>query len=191
MGDSITLSLQNLTGVFQTQNQRIQQLIEDQQQALSDSLQQQQATINEKIGQIDNPFEGLKEMFDNGLKGIKDAFEMQNSTIQELLTEQNMAFADALKSQQEIVLKKLQEAPTQLQALTDIAKSVERLNQSISKLEKGQQGKVVPIMVQENEAGEKTHNTLWSKCKTFFVPIGAFGSFLALIGLLLLQIFGS
>ena len=194
MGDSLALSLQNLTGVFQTQNQRIQQLIEEQQQALSDSLQQQQASINEKIGQIENPFEGLKEMFAEGLNSIRGAFEEQNATIRELLIEQNRAFADALKSQQDIVLRKLQEAPTQLQALSDIAKSVERLNQSISKLEKGQQGNATSLMTHTNGAGGEYHSgkeSLWSKCKRFFIPACAFGSFLALLGMLILQIIKS
>lgn len=191
MGDSLTNSLQNLTGVFQNQNQRIQQLIEEQQQGLADSLRQQQDSINEKIGQIDNPFEGLKETFDDGLNSIKEAFAAQNTTIKEMLAYQNKAFEEALCAQQKIVLQKLQNAPNQLDALTDIAKSVERLNQSIARLEKVHQ---VPVEKVESSCVEKIEpnesKTIWTKCKSMLVPVCALGSFLALLGMLLLQIIG-
>lgn len=191
MGDSMTNSLQDLTSVFQTQNQRIQQLIDEQQQGLADSLRQQQDSINEKIGQIDNPFEGLKETFDDGLKNIKGAFETQNTTIQEMLAYQNKAFTEALNAQQEIVLQKLQNAPNQLGALTEIAKAVERLNLGIERLEKTS---FEPVDKMTSSDGEslvaKDSKTIWTKCKSLLVPVCALGSFLALLGMLLLQIFG-
>ena len=189
MGESMTASLQNLTGVFQTQNQRIQQLIDEQQQGLADSLRQQQDSINEKIGQIDNPFEGLKETFDDGLLKIREVFEAQNSTIKLMLCDQNTAFAEALRAQQEIVLQKLQDAPNQLDALTDISKSIEQLNLSITRLESERQEPIVKILSSDTlkpETEEK--RSLWEKCKSLFVPICVFGSFLALLGILLLQI---
>lgn len=191
MGDSMTNSLQDLTSVFQTQNQRIQQLIDEQQQGLADSLRQQQDSINEKIGQIDNPFEGLKETFDDGLKNIKGAFETQNTTIQEMLAYQNKAFTEALNAQQEIVLQKLQNAPNQLEALTEIAKAIERLNLGIERLEKTS---FEPVDKMTSSDGEslvaKDSKTIWTKCKSLLVPVCALGSFLALLGMLLLQIFG-
>lgn len=194
MGDSLTLSLQNLTSVFQTQNQRIQQLIDEQQQALADSLRSQKDAINEKIGQIDNPFDGIKEAFAEGLNSIKETFELQNMTIQEMLSKQNSAFEEALRAQQEIVLQKLQNAPNQLQALTDISRAVERLSQNIMKLENLHQGQIVRMAdvkaPLENEEQPKK-KSLWAKCKALFVPICAFGSFLALLGILLLQLLGS
>jgi len=194
MGDSLTLSLQNLTSVFQTQNQRIQQLIDEQQQALADSLRNQQDAINEKIGQIDNPFEGLKETFTEGLNSIKETFELQNTTIQEMLSRQNNAFEQALKAQQEIVLQKLQNAPNQLQALTDISRAVERLNQNILKLENYHQGQILrnaDIPESSNNEEQPKKKSLWTKCSILFVPLCALGSFLALLGILLLQLFGS
>jgi hypothetical protein len=194
MGDSLTLSLQNLTSVFQTQNQRIQQLIDEQQQALADSLRTQQNAINEKIGQIDNPFEGVKEAFAEGLNSIKETFELQNVTIQEMLYKQSSAFEEALRAQQEIVLQKLQNAPNQLQALTDISRAVERLNQNILKLEKshnGQISRMADIQVSSDEGEQPKKKSLWTNCKALFVPICVFGSFLALLGILLLQLFGS
>ena len=190
MGESLTLSLQNLTTVFQTQNQRIQQLIDEQQQALADSLRTQQNAINEKIGQIDNPFEEVKEAFSEGLNSIKGTFELQNVTILEMLSKQNNAFEDALKAQQEIVLQKLQNAPNQLQALTDISRAVERLNQNIMKLENLHQGQISRQAPSDNQEQPKK-KPFWAKCKALFVPICAFGSFLALLGILLLQLFGS
>lgn len=193
MGDSLSLSLQNLTSVFQTQNQRIQQLIEEQQQALADSLRTQQNAINEKIGQIDNPFEGLKEIFTEGMNSIKEAFEYQNTTIREMLSKQNCAFEAALQAQQEIVLQKLQNAPNQLQALTDISRAVDRLNLNISKLEHSHKGlisKEDDISESSIDKEQQKKSSLWEKCKTFFVPLCAFGSFLALLGILLLQLLG-
>ena len=194
MGDSITLSLQNLTSVFQTQNQRIQQLIDEQQQALADSLRTQQDAINEKIGQIDNPFEGVKEAFAEGLNSIKETFELQNVTIQEMLSKQNNAFEEALRAQQEIVLQKLQNAPNQLQALTDISRAVERLNQNIIKLENSYQGQIsrmADVQVPSDNQEQPKEKSLWEKCKALFVPICAFGSFLALLGILLIQLLRS
>lgn len=194
MGDSLTLSLQDLTRVFQTQNQRIQQLIDEQQQTLADSLRSQQDAINEKIGQIDNPFEGVKEAFTEGLNSIKETFNLQNTTIQEMLSKQNNAFEEALRAQQEIVLQKLQNAPNQLQALTDISRAVERLNQNILKLENSHQGqisRISDISESSNDEEQPKKESLWAKCCTLFVPLCAFGSFLVLLGILLLQLFGS
>ena len=189
MGESMTASLQNLTGVFQTQNQRIQQLIDEQQQGLADSLRQQQDSINEKIGQIDNPFEGLKETFDDGLSKIREAFENQNTTIKLMLSDQNAAFSEALKAQQDIVLQKLQNAPNQLDALTGISKSIERLNLSIARLESERQEPIVKIVSSDTEKSDKEEKkSFWAKCKSLFVPVCVFGSFLALLGMLLLQI---
>ena len=194
MGDSLTYSLQNLTSVFQTQNQRIQQLIDEQQQALADSLRTQQDAINEKIGQIDNPFENIKESFTEGLNSIKETFELQNATIQEMLSKQNNAFEEALRAQQEIVLQKLQNAPNQLQALTDISRAVERLDQTISKLEnyhQGQISKFADISESSNNEEQPKKKSLWKKCSTLLVPLCVFGSFLALLGILMLQLLGS
>ena len=194
MSDSLTLSLQNLTSVFQNQNQRIQQLIDEQQQALADSLRTQQDAINEKIGQIDNPFKGVKEAFAEGLNSIKETFELQNVTIQEMLSKQNNAFEEALRAQQEIILQKLQNAPNQLQALTDISRAVERLNQSILKLENshlGQITRIADIQMSSNQEVQPKKNSLWTKYMTLFVPICAFGSFLTLLGILLLKILNS
>lgn len=178
MGDSLTSSLQNLTVVFQNQNQHIQQLIEEQQQSLAQNLQLQQIAINEKIGQISNPFEGVKEIFAEGLNNIKEAFAIQNTAIREMLDGQTKAVETAINTQQEIVLKKLQEAPGQLQSIKDLATAIEKLNNSISS--------------QNNKTDINTPNkhekSLWEKCKNDYVHMCAYGSFAVLLALLVLQL---
>lgn len=191
MGESLKISLLNLTQVFQTQNQHIQQLIEEQQTSLADSLRQQQNAVNEKIGQIENPFVGLKDTFVEGLNCIREAFAEQSNTIREMLSRQNAVFEDALKNQQELVLQKFQNAPNQLQSLTDLAKSVDSLSQSIAIFENEQRDNINGIEPMSEDGKEKPMKGLtkfWNKIKQNFVPLCAFGSFIVLLVMLLLQI---
>lgn len=190
MGTSLGTSLQNLTAVFQRQNQGVQQLIEEQQNTLADSLRLQQTAINEKIGQIDNPFAGLKETFAQGIEGINAAFIEQNTAIKEMLTQQNQTFEEALKTQQEAILQKLKDAPSQLQALSDIAKAVERLNSNISRLDHQRTVVIDHGAIGGNGMPQKEQpRGFLDKCKKNFVPICAGGSFLILLAMLLLQLF--
>lgn len=194
MGDSLRNSLGDLTTVFQTQNQRIQQLIEEQQQALSDSLSEQQASVKEKIGQIENPFSGIKEIFSEGANSIKMAFDEQNATIREMLSSQNHAFEKALREQQEIVLQKLQNAPNQMQSMSDMVKVVERLNQTLLNLDKKQQPCMpLPATLSPTEESvvSKREKDWMTLINLYFVPACTLGSFLVLLGLLLLQIMES
>ena len=89
------------------------------------------------------------------------------------------------------MLQKLQNAPNQLEALTEIAKAIERLNLGIERLEKTS---FEPVDKMTSSDGEslvaKDSKTIWTKCKSLLVPVCALGSFLALLGMLLLQIFG-
>ena len=190
MGTSLGTSLQNLTAVFQTQNQGVQQLIEEQQNSLVESMRQQQIAINEKIGQFDNPFAGLRESFTQGIEGINAAFTEQNTAIKDMLALQNLSLEEALKTQQEAILQKLKDAPSQLEALSDIAKAVERLNGIISRMEHRREMPVSGPSVRrimENEGKEQPKGLL-AKCKKFFVPICAGGSFLILLAMLILQL---
>ena len=190
MGTSLGSSLQNLTAVFQRQNQGVQQLIEEQQNSLADSMRLQQTAINEKIGQFDNPFAGLKESFSQGIAGINAAFTEQNTAIKDMLALQNLTLEEALKTQQEAILQKLKDAPSQLEALSDIAKAVERLNSNISRMEHRRESPVPGPSVRrimENEVKEQPKGFL-AKCKTNFVPICAGGSFLILLAMLILQL---
>lgn len=192
MGDSLKASLQELIGVFQIQNQGIQQLIEEQQRTLTESLTLQQQAVNEKIGQIDNPFAGLKETFDNGISGITEAFTQQNTTITEMLNAQNASLEAALKAQQDAIIQKLKDAPNQLQALSDIAKAVDRLNASVTRLENQTSSSMMPaaLMGKQPKNEEKGIKRIFASFKSNFVPICAGGSFLILLTMLLLMLLG-
>lgn len=192
MGDSIRENLQNLLSVFQSQNQGIQQLIEEQQRTLTDSLVQQQNAVNEKIDMIENPFSGIKEMFDQSISSMKQSFSEQNTAIKEMLTAQNLALDEALSTQQTAIIQKLKEAPNQLAALSDIAKAVDRLNQSISRVENNTRGYAHPqtLIGGSNKENIVKPKGFFGKCKQYFVHICAGGSFLILLTMLLLMLFG-
>ena len=192
MGDSLKASLQDLIGVFQTQNQGIQQLIEEQQRTLTESLTLQQQAVNEKIGQIDNPFAGLKETFAEGISGITEAFSQQNTTITEMLKAQSASLEAALKIQQEAIIQKLKDAPNQLEALADIAKAVDRLNKSITRIENQTSSVMSPAahMGTPSETKKKGIKKAFAALKSNFVPICAGGSFLILLTMLLLMLYG-
>ena len=179
LGTSLIENLHHLREVFQQQNQGIQELIEEQQRALSSSLEAQQQTINDKIGQIENPFAGLKETFEEGITGIKAAFAAQNETITEMLNAQNATFEEALKSQQNAILKKFQEGPNQLKALSDIASTLEKLNKSIDK----------NADLGNNDDGTQQKKSKIDSFMRYLLPIGTCGTFLALLALIAILLF--
>ncbi|MGM9799851.1 MAG: hypothetical protein ACI30M_04120 [Muribaculaceae bacterium] len=188
MGDSVRSGIQGLVTIFQAQNQGVQRLIEDQQRALTESLAMQQQAVNEQIGHIENPFDGVREIFDKSLKGITEAFSKQNDAVTEMLESQTIALEAALTSQQEAILQKLKEAPNQLQALTDIAKAVDKLNASIMRLENHKSS----TMTQHPTPSDPTKEEKGFKriVKSIFVPLCAGGSFLILLAMLLLMLYG-
>ena len=188
MGSSLSNSLQELIGVFQKQNQGIQELIEEQQRTLTESLTLQQQAVNEKIGQIDNPFAGLKETFAEGVLGIKEAFIQQNTAITEMLNAQNTSLEEALKTQQEAIIQKLKDAPHQLEALSDIARAINKLNENISCLEN--QTSPVTFLGNTKDVQKNGIKKVFAIMKSNFVPICAGGSFLILLAMLLLMMFG-
>ena len=190
MGDSLRANLQNLLGVFQSQNQGIQQLIEEQQRAMADSLIQQQLAVNEKIDKIENPFSGMKEMFEQGISSMNQSFADQNTAIKEMLAAQNLALEEALSTQQAAIIQKLKDAPNQLSALSDIAKAVDRLNQSIARVESQTRGNSVPQPLIGGTPKEDKPVGFFGKFKQHFVHICAGGSFLILLAMLLLMLFG-
>ena len=111
-----------------------------------------------------------------------------------MLSLQNSAFEQALETQQELVLKKLQDAPNQLQALSDIAKSIDCLNQNITTLEEKQQDYINSLVyVSEREKAKSSKKVkwvdgFWNIIEPFFVPICAFGSFIILLAMFILQV---
>lgn len=186
LGDSLSNSIGDLTGKFQKQNQRIQLLIEEQQNSLAKSLEEQQNAVNEKIGQIDNPFSGLKETFDEGIKGIKEAFEAQNTAIAEALSSQKVTLEKALEEQQQAIIKKLQETPGQLQTLSELSKTLDKLNKTLNN----------PSLMTLNTSVSDGKETapkeigMFALIKRNYLPICACGSFVSLLILLILRIFG-
>lgn len=186
LGDSLSNSIGDLTGKFQEQNQRIQLLIEEQQNSLAKSLEEQQNAVNEKIDLIDNPFSGLKETFDEGIKGIKEAFEAQNTVIAEALSSQKVALEKALEAQQQAIIKKLQETPGQLQALSELSKTLDKLNKTLTN----------PSLMTLNSSvsdGKETapkKKGMFTFVKRNYLPICACGSFVSLLILLILRLFG-
>ena len=186
LGDSLSNSIGDLTGKFQKQNQRIQLLIEEQQNSLAKSLEEQQIAVNEKIGQIENPFSGLKETFDEGIKGIKEAFEAQNAAIVEALSSQKVVLEKALEDQLQVIIKKLQETPGQLQALTELSKTLDKLNKTLTN----------PSLMTLNSSVSDCKETalkekgMFAFIKRNYLPICACGSFVSLLILLILRILG-
>lgn len=176
LGDNLTHSLHQLTSVFQSQNQRIQELIEAQQNELTSSLIQQQRAVNEKIVQIENPFAGLKETFEAGVQNIKEAFATQNSAIEEMLANQKKMLEDALETQQDAILQKFKDSPSQLHTLSDIAKTLEKLN---SKLD----------VKSLNEANIVQKPNWMDKYSGKLLPYGTIGAFFALLALIVILLY--
>ena len=187
LGDSLSNSISDLTGKFQQQNDRIQLLIEEQQNSLAESLEQQQRAVNEKIGQIDNPFSGLKETFEEGIQGIKDAFAEQNQAISEALASQKNTLEAALAEQQQAIIRKLQETPGQLQAISDLAKVLDKLNKTLGN---PNQMSMVVSGGQNTPTKEPKKKGLMGLCQKYYLPVCAGGSFISLLIILILRLLG-
>lgn len=188
LGESISNSIGDLTGRFQQQNNRIQLLIEEQQNSLAKSLEQQQRVVNEKIGQIDNPFEGLKETFEDGVKGIKDAFAEQNTAINEVLEAQKLSLQAALAEQQQAIIRKLQETPGQLQALSELAKVLDKLNKTLDN--PNQMKMFVSNSVEQTGELDVEKRGISRIIQKYYIPVCACGSFISLLVLLILKLLG-
>lgn len=174
LGDNVANSIANLNNLFQKQNESIQVLIEEQQREMLNNLQRQQSVVNDKIGQIDNPFDGITEVFADGINGIREAFAAQNVVIKEVLSSQKDALENALINQQKVVLEKLQEAPSQLQAFSDVARELEKLNKTFSRNESD--GNL------EDNKKTTTNQIIISACSC--------GSFITLVALLIMKLIG-
>lgn len=189
LGDSLSNSISDLTGKFQQQNQQIQLLIEEQQTSLANSLEQQQNAVNEKIAQIDNPFEGLKETFEEGIRGIQAAFNEQNNAIKEAMASQKNALENALNEQQQAIVRKLQETPGQLQAISELSKVLDKLNETMSNSNiSGIRGFIGSDHDSTGETPVK--KGMFSYIRNNFMPICACGSFVSLLILLILKVLG-
>ena len=139
LGTSVNANVQELTVVFQRQNQSVQQLIEEQQNALAESLANQQLLINQKLSDMEDPFKPVKDAFADmanqakvGLVSIQNVFAEQNEMIREMFMRQNQMFEEALMQQREAIHKKFAEMPTQMNVLFDIARTLESINANVS-----------------------------------------------------------
>ena len=139
LGVSVNANIQELTVVFQRQNQSVQQLIEEQQNALAESLANQQLLINQKLSEMEDPFKPIKDAFvdmanqaKDGLVSIQNVFAEQNEMIREMFMRQNQMFEEALMHQREAIHKKFSEMPTQMNVLFDIARTLESINANVS-----------------------------------------------------------
>lgn len=185
LGDSLSNSISDLTGKFQQQNDRIQLLIEEQQNSLAESLEQQQRAVSEKIGQIDNPFSGIKETFEEGIQGIKDAFTEQNLAISEALASQKRALETALTEQQQAIIRKLQETPGQLQAISDLAKVLDKLNKTLGS---PNQISMVVSNGQNTPAKKPKKKGIMGLVQKYYLPVCAVGSFISLLTILIMRL---
>ena len=138
LGTSVNANVQELTVVFQRQNQSVQQLIEEQQNALAESLANQQLLINQKLSDMEDPFKPVKDAFADmanqakvGLVSIQNVFAEQNEMIREMFMRQNQMFEEALMQQREAIHKKFAEMPTQMNVLFDIARTLESINTNV------------------------------------------------------------
>lgn len=181
MGDSLGSSLQGLTGVLQQQNQRIQALIEEQQNGLSDSLVRMQQSVNSKMEEIGNPFAGIAETVNGSIESIRAAFEAQNNTITEMLNLQRSVLEESLKAQQEAILRKFSETPSQLKALSDIAGVLGKLNAKIDNIGNFR-------MAADTVEDDVEHKS--SKFMQWLFPISMAGTFVALLILIIIELFG-
>ena len=139
LGTSVNANVQELTVVFQRQNQSVQQLIEEQQNALAESLANQQLLINQKLSDMEDPFKPVKDAFADmanqakvGLVSIQNVFAEQNEMIREMFMRQNQMFEEALMQQREAIHKKFAEMPTQMNVLYDIVRTLESINANVS-----------------------------------------------------------
>ena len=139
LGTSVNANVQELTVVFQRQNQSVQQLIEEQQNALAESLANQQLLINQKLSDMEDPFKPVKDAFadmanqaKDGLVSIQNVFAEQNEMIREMFMRQNQMFEEALMQQREAIHKKFAEMPTQMNVLFYIARTLESINANVS-----------------------------------------------------------
>ena len=139
LGTSVNANVQELTVVFQRQNQSVQQLIEEQQNALAESLANQQLLINQKLSEMEDPFKPIKDAFadmvnqaKDGLVSMQNVFAEQNAMIRDMFLRQNQMFEETLMHQREAIHKKFSEMPTQMNVLFDIARTLESINANVS-----------------------------------------------------------
>ena len=198
LGESVGQGIVELSSVFQRQNQSVQSLIEEQQNSLLESLSQQRIIINQKMDEMSDPFAGLKETFAEignqtrqGIGNITDSFEQQNQAIAQMLTYQRETIEKEIVDYRSALEKELSEIPNHFSSLTQITQSVNQLasvikEQQDSMIEHNKVLGELARLIEKNQL-KKNGSAGWIK---YAVMVGACGSFILLVALLIVQLFG-
>ena len=198
LGESVGQGIVELSSVFQRQNQSVQSLIEEQQNTMLESLSQQRIIINQKMDEMSDPFAGLKETFAEigeqtrqGIGNITDSFEQQNQAIAQMLTYQRETIEKEIVDHRTALEKELSEIPNHFSSLTQISQSVNQLafvvkEQQESIIEHNKVLGELARLIEKNQL-KKNGSSGWVK---YAVMVGACGSFILLVALLIVQLFG-
>ena len=191
LGTSVNANVQELTVVFQRQNQSVQQLIEEQQNALAESLANQQLLINQKLSDMEDPFKPVKDAFadmanqaKDGLVSIQNVFAEQNEMIREMFMRQNQMFEEALMQQREAIHKKFAEMPTQMNVLYDIVRTLESINANVSS--SYSQDELIQAIRGNKSIVKKGKWKYLDKVMPYAVPALLGGTFVALVILIVI-----
>ena len=191
LGTSVNANVEELTVVFQRQNQSVQQLIEEQQNALAESLANQQLLINQKLSDMEDPFKPVKDAFadmanqaKDGLVSIQNVFAEQNEMIREMFMRQNQMFEEALMQQREAIHKKFAEMPTQMNVLYDIVRTLESINANVSS--SYSQDELIQAIRGNKSIVKKGKWKYLDKVMPYAVPALLGGTFVALVILIVI-----
>lgn len=183
LSTSLQTGIQGLSSTLQTQNQKIKELIQEQQDGLSTSLREMQNSLNSKMDEIGNPFAGVAEVINQSIISIRTAFEEQNNTIKQMLDLQKNAMESSLETQQRAILAKFSETPGQFKALQDVAEVLKKLNAKIDHI-----GNIKNSDSDDETEASSQDNS--SKYMKYLLPISMTGTFVALLLLIIIELFG-
>ena len=198
LGESVGHGISDLSTVFQRQNQSVQSLIEEQQNSLIESLSQQRIIINQKMEEMSDPFAGLKDTFAEismqtrqGIDSITDAFTQQNQAISQMLSDQRESMEKEIIDHRALLEKSLNEIPSQFSSLSQISQSVNKLaqvmrDQQEKMIEHGKVMNDLAVLIEKTQLTRKSSSG-WLR---YAVMVGACGSFILLLALLIVQLFG-
>lgn len=191
LGVSVNANIQELTVVFQRQNQSVQQLIEEQQNALAESLANQQLLINQKLSEMEDPFKPIKDAFTDmanqakdGLVSIQSVFAEQNDVIRMMFERQNQLLEESLMHQREAIQKKFSEMPTQMNVLFDIARTLESINANVSS--SYSQEELIQAIRTKKTISKKGKWKYFDKIIPYATPIMLGATFIALVVLIII-----
>lgn len=198
LGESVGQGIIELSSVFQRQNQSVQSLIEEQQNSLMESLSQQRIIINQKMDEMSDPFAGLKDTFAEigeetrkGIENISGTFEQQNQAVAQMLKFQREAIENEIVDNRTAIERVLNEIPNQFSSLSQISQSVNKLASVIKEQQDNltEHGKIMSDLATliEKSQNKKTNTSGWIK---YAVMVGACGSFILLLAMLIVQLFG-